>query len=57
MALQGDPCSNHSYTSGSSDTNSTEIVTLRPDTETLTRQRLPYFVGFLMPQPVQRQFL
>jgi uncharacterized RmlC-like cupin family protein len=23
----------------------TEIVTIRPDTETLTRQRLPYFVG------------
>lgn len=45
MTLQEDPCSNHSDTSGSSDTNSTEIVTLRPDTETLTRQRLPYFVG------------
>jgi uncharacterized RmlC-like cupin family protein len=24
---------------------STEIVTVRPDAETLTRQRLPYFVG------------
>lgn len=34
-----------SYTSGKSALNSTEVVTIRPDTETLTRQSLPYFVG------------
>jgi uncharacterized RmlC-like cupin family protein len=37
--------SNRSVTSESSDTNFAEIVTVRADAETLTRQRLPYFVG------------
>jgi uncharacterized RmlC-like cupin family protein len=45
MALQEHSSSNQSHTAGAFDTSSTEIITLRPDTETLTRQRLPYFVG------------
>jgi uncharacterized RmlC-like cupin family protein len=45
MALQEHSSSNQSHTAGAFDTPSTEVITLRPDTETLTRQRLPYFVG------------
>ena len=36
---------NHSSSSSESDQHSEAIVTVRPDAETLTRQRLPYFVG------------
>lgn len=34
-----------SQTSETLDHNSTEVVTIRPDSETMTRQQLPYFVG------------
>ena len=36
---------NHSYPSSEPDQHPESIVTVRPDAETLTRQRLPYFVG------------
>jgi uncharacterized RmlC-like cupin family protein len=45
MTLQENISSHHPYNSEESDENLTEVVTVRPDTETLTRQRLPYFVG------------
>lgn len=37
--------SEHSDISESPDQTSSAIVTVRPDVETLTRQRLPYFIG------------
>ncbi|MBD2000270.1 hypothetical protein H6G00_27310 [Leptolyngbya sp. FACHB-541] len=37
--------SEHSDISKSPDQTLSAIVTVRPDVETLTRQRLPYFVG------------
>ena len=36
---------NHSYPSSEPDQHPESIVTVHPDAETLTRQRLPYFVG------------
>jgi len=36
---------NHSYPSSEPGQHLESIVTVRPDAETLTRQRLPYFVG------------
>ncbi|PSF37526.1 cupin [Aphanothece hegewaldii CCALA 016] len=45
MTLQKDSLSNNSYTEEKSEQNLTEIVTIRPDSETMTRQHLPYFVG------------
>ena len=36
---------NHSSSSNEPNQHSESIVTVRPDAETLTRQRLPYFVG------------
>ncbi|MEP0912977.1 cupin domain-containing protein [Leptolyngbya sp. GB1-A1] len=54
MTLQKNSSSNHSdtdYPEGGTASHRqsagkpTEIVTVRPDAETLTRQRLPYFIG------------
>ncbi|PSB22732.1 cupin [filamentous cyanobacterium CCP2] len=47
MSLQEDSFATHPVTSKDSAdfANNLEIVTVRPDAETLTRQRLPYFVG------------
>lgn len=47
MSLQEDSFATHPVTSEDSAdfANNLEIVTVRPDAETLTRQRLSYFVG------------
>lgn len=45
MSLKPDSSAHQSSTPGCSDQHPSEIVTVRPDAETLTRQRLPYFVG------------
>ena len=39
------PASEHSALSQESPISSADIVTVRPEAETITRQRLPYFVG------------
>lgn len=45
MTLQEDSFSTHSHFSQAAEQTPTEVITVRPDAETLTRQRLPYFVG------------
>lgn len=45
MTAPTEVSSNHGSTPEDSDCSSAEIITIRPETETLTRQRLPYFVG------------
>ncbi|MBF2046117.1 MAG: cupin domain-containing protein [Leptolyngbya sp. IPPAS B-1204] len=46
MTLSKDTDSGHfNAFDASSAQNSAEIITIRPEAETLTRQRLPYFVG------------
>jgi uncharacterized RmlC-like cupin family protein len=45
MTLQENTYSDCFEIGGKSNHQSTEIVTIRPETETMTRQNLPYFVG------------
>jgi uncharacterized RmlC-like cupin family protein len=45
MTLQENTFSNCFDIGGKSNRQSTEIVTIRPETETMTRQHLPYFIG------------
>lgn len=45
MTLQENTFSDYFNIGGKSNHQSTEIVTIRPETETMTRQNLPYFVG------------
>jgi uncharacterized RmlC-like cupin family protein len=45
MTLQQDADFSNSDSSMKSDKNSDEIIIVRPEAETLTRQQLPYFVG------------
>lgn len=45
MKLQKDLFAKNSDAFKIDEQNSTEIVTIRPDSETMTRQHLPYFVG------------
>ncbi len=45
MTVQKATDSNHFDASEDCGENRVEVITVRPDAETLTRQRLPYFIG------------
>lgn len=45
MTIQEATGSNHFEDAGDCGANQGEVITVRPDAETWTRQRLPYFIG------------